>query len=164
MLRPMIVLALIAGPATASPDFANMPGENRPLAASTGTRPIEPTGEVMFALDSAALDDPAGDEIADVAAWLDVHAGWRIVLEGHTDRTGPSAYNEDLARLRAEVVRRRLLAIGFAADRFIVAVCGEAPNASSAERRVVIYASALPVEKIAATSRCEVETSPVASR
>ena len=72
--------------------------------------------DIRFALNSAALtSDSAGflDKIAALAKHCD---GYAITLDGHTDRTGPEAYNQRLSDERAETVRAALVERGVASD------------------------------------------------
>ena len=43
-----------------------------------------------------------------------------VLVIGHTDRVGSDAFNDNLSRQRAEVVRRALVARGIAADKIVV--------------------------------------------
>lgn len=48
-----------------------------------------------------------------------------LVVIGHTDTVGTPAYNDNLSRQRAEVVRQLLVARGIAAERIVVVGRGE---------------------------------------
>ncbi len=64
---------------------------------------------VKFRTDKYELDKKAQDslkEFADKVKALD--APWFIEIQGHTDDTGGSRYNEDLGQRRADAVRRHL--------------------------------------------------------
>jgi hypothetical protein len=66
------------------------------------------------------------------------------VLEGHTDRAGDFAFNQDLATLRAIKVRDALLGAGIAPERIVVAVFGDQqadPGVNFYDRRVVMFAT-----------------------
>jgi outer membrane protein OmpA-like peptidoglycan-associated protein len=147
---------VIAAPAAPppGPDFVSpVPARrvDRALAASDGTRPIEPTAFVMFGLDSAALDPIAIAQVETIATWMAHHPRQHLVLEGHTDRLGTSDHNEDLARDRALAVRDLLGQHGIATDRIVIAVFGErgahAP-ADPGDRKVVAFASLRPVRQL----------------
>ncbi|MCG8360183.1 MAG: OmpA family protein [Kiloniellales bacterium] len=80
---------------------------------------------VMFDFDSTALDDKAAalvDKVIDV--WGRAKAK-RLVVRGHTDRAGSSAYNEALAERRAEAVAFALMDKGFPARDIAIRALGE---------------------------------------
>lgn len=144
---------------TTAPDFVG--GTPRPhidpsLAASNGPQQkIEPADVVSFAFDRAALTDAGHDQVAHAARWLRSHPRHRIVLEGHTDRLGMTAYNEDLATRRMATVRQRLLRLGVASDRIVMVTFGEGEAISPEnpnDRRVVLYATQLSPKAIAAAT------------
>ena len=130
------------------PDFVGGRPENSSvdpsLVASDGKKPIDPVDMVEFKLASADLGDAATVQIQRSVAYLAKHADTRIVLEGHTDRSGTFAYNQDLATRRADAVRASLLAAGVNADRVVMVIFGEEqadPGVNSYDRRVVMFTS-----------------------
>lgn len=141
-----------ADPARRGPDFvAARPPSAVPhgLTASDGTAPIEPLDVVAFAHGSAALLSSGIEQVETAAQWLREHPRDRLVIEGHTDHTGSTDYNENLATRRADTVRRLLMQKGIASDRLLVVTYGEN---DPADRRVVIYASDRPVREIVTAS------------
>ena len=143
-----IGLGLVASAAAADPaaDFVGSPQRttDRSLSASDGTRPIEPMDIIAFGFDSQALDVAAQSQIATMASWMKDHPKHRLILEGHTDRSGSQDYNDDLALRRAEMVRNHLNALGVDPDRVVIAVYGERGanrHVDSLDRKVVAYAS-----------------------
>src|SRR5256885_16295623 len=150
MWRTCLALLVFGGVAAAAPDFDDIPTARRDAGVSTATRAIDPSGEVMFHFNSDALSSDAVDMVGNVAHWLRAHPSERIVLEGYTDRLGTARYNDDLAQRRADHVRDSLISMGIAPERIIVVVHGQDETASSAERRVAIYATTLPPERGAA--------------
>lgn len=143
-----IGLSLIAATAAADPaaDFVGNSARStdRSLAASDATRPIDPIDIVSFGFDSQALDPAAQAQIAGMATWLKAHPNTRIVLEGHTDRSGTRDYNDDLGRRRAEMVKNHLIVNGVDGDRVVVAVYGEGGanrGVDHLDRKVVAWTS-----------------------
>ena len=59
----------------------------------------------LFATGKAELLAPAREKLAKVAGILLAYPGLKIQVEGHTDNTGNSAFNQDLSERRAENVR-----------------------------------------------------------
>lgn len=56
-----------------------------------------------------------------IASWLAAE----VVVIGHTDRVGPTDYNDRLARQRAQVIASRLVRSGVASDAIQIAARGE---------------------------------------
>ncbi len=98
-------------------------------------------GGVNFANDSAELEDAASPILEEVGRVFTSRPGERVQLTGHTDSTGPEAYNRALSLRRAQAVRDYLLANfpGLDAERFEVQGAGEsqpvADNGTEAGRR-----------------------------
>jgi outer membrane protein OmpA-like peptidoglycan-associated protein len=154
MKAPGIVAALaalfIAAPAFAGPDFIT-PEVNKRYAASDAHNEAQPTDDVAFAYDSAALSPTALDQLTEVATWLQGHPRFRLVLEGHADARGPRPYNADLAARRLETVRRHLETVGVEPERIITAIYGENRARHPAERvdrRVRMFASRQSVHEL----------------
>jgi hypothetical protein len=145
-----LALALTAAPALAGPDFVT-PDRAAPLAASDGRSVQEPTEDIVFPLEGAEPDPTALEQIAAVVRWLDVHPGYRVVLEGHTDSSGDTSYNAALGTRRAIRVANALIDHGVASDRVVIAVYGEngaRRRPDPLDRRVVMFATATPLAKL----------------
>jgi outer membrane protein OmpA-like peptidoglycan-associated protein len=82
--------------------------------------------ELLFAVDSAQLAPAAQDDVAKLADILVKYPDDRIVVEGHTDSSGPNAYNESLSFRRAETIRAVLKARGVQDGQVLVQGRGEA--------------------------------------
>jgi outer membrane protein OmpA-like peptidoglycan-associated protein len=74
-------------------------------------------GAVLFATGQSTLLPIASDRLEQVAEALNDNPQGKIVVEGHTDSTGPLSLNEELSRRRAEAVRDFLVHHGVASDR-----------------------------------------------
>lgn len=161
MLVSSVAFADRAG--TTAPDFiAHAPARHidRSLVASPdGKSVIDPFDQVSFDLNQADLTPLELGQVDAAATWMLVHPSQRIVLEGHTDALGASAYNEDLAMRRMDTVRRRLLAHGVKQDRIVMISFGEneardtADPLSPADRKVVMYATPLAPQAAVAVIR-----------
>jgi len=150
-----LLIAALASPAIAGPDFVTPTPKPRELAASTGTSEIGPLDDVVFDHDSYALLPVAMTQIERAARWLRSHPNHRLVLEGYADSTGSLDYNERLSTKRAEVVRDQLIRRGVGRDRIVVAVYGEhgaTRGDHPLDRRVVMYASTLSADRLAQAS------------
>lgn len=98
---------------------------------------------VHFGFDSAALS-PSAHQALEQFASKALSSGQAIVLDGHADPTGSSAYNVGLSLRRAEAVRDQLVKLGIESDRIVIASFGEdAPLGGSyaQERRVSLSLS-----------------------
>lgn len=138
-------------PAThAVPDFEHGTTEKTPKAVaeeegfttSDGKTRLHPEDVVFFEFDSNQLSPDGRNYLAVAARWLKNHPGRRVVVEGHADKTGPSAYNKDLAMRRALAVKQFLSNLGIAADRISVVSFGEDQaryQKDDMNRRTVVY-------------------------
>jgi len=107
---------------------------------------------VNFEFNSAQLTAESRPILDDVAASLQKHPRIKIELQGHTDSTGPAAYNMGLSQRRAEAVRDYLVSRGVDVERMTAKGYGMtqpvADNKTKAgrarNRRVVMYATENP--------------------
>jgi outer membrane protein OmpA-like peptidoglycan-associated protein len=92
--------------------------EGKPEAGSAAAGQPTPTAFVIFFdYKSHHLTDAARDIVAKAAAAVKSHkAPVEILVVGHTDTVGSEAYNEALARRRADAVRDALIAAGIPAE------------------------------------------------
>jgi OOP family OmpA-OmpF porin len=80
---------------------------------------------VQFAFDSAEISNEAEDVLTEAATLIEEHAGKQVTLAGHTDSTGPEAYNQKLSQRRAESVKAFLAKEGVDANRIKAVGFGE---------------------------------------
>ncbi len=95
--------------------------------------------EVLFDFDSAVLKPGGIAELSRVARVLNRYPETLIMVEGHTDVTGPEAYNQKLSQRRAGAVKTALVSEGVRAERIETIGFGESRPVSSdnAENRRV---------------------------
>ena len=101
--------------------------------------------QVYFAHDQHALDDQSQAALRSLAARALGSAG-TIVIDGHTDRTGPEVYNAWLSQQRAVQVSEQLVGLGVPRDKIVVrhygstrpAVVSDAGQSVRRNRRVEI--------------------------
>ena len=154
-LLALCFVAAAAAPAAAGPDFSTPDPQPRRAAVSDGTALVAPQDDVVFEFDSSALLDSGQVQVDTAARWLRRHPGQRVVLEAYADSAGDAMYNHDLASRRAQTVRDHLVYRGIRADRIVLVIFGETgarPDPEPLDRRVVMYASDLPVATIVAAS------------
>ena len=123
-------------PVVATPEPARpTPPPARPAPAPRPAPPPPPPepevlfefdAEVTFAFDSAEIRPSAEPELNRAAAILDERTEIILVeVAGHTDSTGPEAYNQSLSERRAQSVTDYLAARGVDRDRMRVVGYGE---------------------------------------
>jgi outer membrane protein OmpA-like peptidoglycan-associated protein len=81
--------------------------------------------DVLFAVDSAALDGRGRDALEQVAGVLTEYPKTAVIVQGHTDATGSEEHNQRLSERRAEAVRGVLVSRGVAPVRISAVGHGE---------------------------------------
>jgi outer membrane protein OmpA-like peptidoglycan-associated protein len=108
---------------------APRPHRAAPAAASSldEPAPAEAVGfRINFAFNSDVIPPAYGVFLDRVAALMKEEAQVRIQIEGHTDATGPDAYNRDLSQRRAAAAAEYLVhQQGIEPDRLMVAGKGK---------------------------------------
>lgn len=90
------------------------------------------SGSVVFEFGTAKLLPIAKTKLSEVAAALMAQGeNKRIVVEGHTDSKGSTAFNDDLSQRRAEVVRTFLIDQGVDSNRIVAVGRGESEPVAS---------------------------------
>lgn len=88
---------------------------------------------ITFALDSSQVEPSFKEVLDSVALVLEEYEKTLIVIEGHTDSTGPEDYNRQLSERRALAVGEVLNEDGVSAKRMVIIGYGEErPVASNA--------------------------------
>lgn len=113
------------------------PAEEADLAneaeAPSTEEPTSSDNIVYFDFDKSDLSDDDMEVIEATYEYISELEEYSVVLNGHTDRAGPEAYNLRLSRKRAEAVRDALIALG-AESLWIQAYgFGESDNARPTE-------------------------------
>ncbi len=80
---------------------------------------------ILFDVNKAALKEESKRELERLAVILNKYEDTNILLEGHTDSTGPEDYNMDLSIRRAQAVANYLASLGVNPTRFTVMGYGE---------------------------------------
>jgi len=81
--------------------------------------------DVLFAVNSSALDSDGRATLDDVAQVLNEYAKTAVVVQGHTDSTGSEQLNQELSERRAGSVRGYLVNRGVDPDRLAAIGYGE---------------------------------------
>lgn len=116
-----------------SVDEAADPAPKRPDRAAL-TPTLAPVKRVYFEYDAFYVEAGERAELRRVARWLEENPDVQLVLEGHTDVRGDTAYNETLGKKRAEQIKARLVGMGIDAERITTISFGEySPEVASAD-------------------------------
>jgi outer membrane protein OmpA-like peptidoglycan-associated protein len=116
---------------------------------------------VMFDVDQSRVKDGFKAELTELAAILNKYEDTNILLQGHTDATGPEEYNLALSRRRAQAVADYLSLQAVDSARFTIEGYGESmpvasndtPEGRRQNRRVEVAIWANEELKKAATER-----------
>lgn len=157
--RGAIIGAAVGG-ATGAIIGAQMDKQARELQQNIPGATVERVGEgiavtfasgLLFGFDSDVIRPEAGKNLRALATSLDKYPGSNILIVGHTDQVGTSAYNQGLSERRAAAAANYLVSQGVTRTRVATRGMGEtdpvAPNDTEAGRQrnrrveVAIYAS-----------------------
>ncbi|MEM7072319.1 MAG: peptidoglycan-associated lipoprotein Pal [Pseudomonadota bacterium] len=94
------------------------PGSERHFIDNVGDR-------VYFGFDQSSLNDDARKTLNGQIAWLQMHQGISVLVEGHADERGTREYNLALGERRADAVRDYMVAKGIASDRVTIISYGK---------------------------------------
>jgi outer membrane protein OmpA-like peptidoglycan-associated protein len=93
---------------------------------------------LLFKINSSALSDDAKTTLSKVAGVFVKYPETNILIEGHTDDTGPADFNMDLSKKRAYAVSDYLASQGVSTSRMAIKWYGETqpkyPNTSDSNR------------------------------
>jgi len=107
-----------ADPSTADRQLAEMRAEQTATAAAG-------LGDVFFGYDSWTISEEGQQVLKRNAQWLRAHSMTRVIVEGHCDERGSSAYNVVLGEKRAKSVRNFLTDLGVKGDRLTIVTYGK---------------------------------------
>lgn len=119
---------------------------------SEGQINVRLTSDILFDTDSAGLRSESRTTLRDLATNFKRYPDELIDVEGHTDSTGTSAYNQSLSNRRANSVRDFLVDNGVASRSITAVGYGETrpkdtnstPEGRQLNRRVEIHIRANP--------------------
>ena len=88
-------------------------------------------GEVHFVLNSTGLSNEAKQALDSIVRYMTDNPEVKVVVRGHTDSTGPVAYNLKLGMKRAQSVKDYLVANGIDGERLSLESKGESEPIST---------------------------------
>jgi len=92
--------------------------------------------DILFQPDSAQLGPATRGTVEEVADVLSDYRKTAVVVQGHTDSTGPANHNLNLSQRRAETVESALVSHGVAPQRVVASGYGETmPVATNSSER-----------------------------
>lgn len=87
------------------------------------------TNDIHFEYDVAKIKPTSMPIIESLAGMLKKHPRVKLSIEGHTDSSGCTPYNQQLSYARAYEVRQSLIRLGITADRLLAKGLGESQPA-----------------------------------
>lgn len=90
--------------------------------------------DILFDVDSAALDNEARNALSQVASVISEYRRTAVIVQGHTDSTGSEEHNEALSVRRANSVKTHLTGRGIDAQRMVAIGYGESMPVASNDR------------------------------
>jgi outer membrane protein OmpA-like peptidoglycan-associated protein len=88
---------------------------------------------ILFDVNKAQLKPAAEKNLSDLAVILNKYPDTKILIEGHTDSTGPEDYNLDLSQKRAQKVANFMAGLKVDPTRFTIMGYGESQPIASNE-------------------------------
>jgi outer membrane protein OmpA-like peptidoglycan-associated protein len=86
---------------------------------------------ILFDVDKADLQWEAQQNLTKLAGILNKYGDTNVLIEGHTDATGPDEHNLQLSNRRAQSVATHLGGVGVSSNRFSLMGYGEAQPIAS---------------------------------
>jgi len=102
--------------------------------AADANKPVS-SRSVLFEFDSASLSSDAKSVLDSLLPTIQSHSTWNVNVKGHTDSTGPDAYNQDLSKRRALAVVNYLVSKGVDRSRLKAIGVGENMPVSTNDTR-----------------------------
>jgi len=104
--------------AAANEEAASLQAQLEQLKAKPTDRGLVLTlGDVLFDTGRAELNSGAARKLDQLAQFLTDHPDRRVQIDGFTDSTGSSSFNQELSQRRADAVKGALLARGISSAR-----------------------------------------------
>jgi outer membrane protein OmpA-like peptidoglycan-associated protein len=91
---------------------------------------------LLFDVDKATLKPASNENLAKLSVILNKYDDTNILLEGHSDATGPEEYNLELSRKRGQSVSNYLASLSVNPTRFTVMGYGESQPVASNQTKV----------------------------
>ncbi|MEM8503841.1 MAG: right-handed parallel beta-helix repeat-containing protein [Cyanobacteria bacterium P01_D01_bin.1] len=129
VIRSLDESQIVPADSAESPPQCTTPPAPQPIPPEPEPTPevirLEVPRNIHFGLDQDFVSVESAAVLDQIAAVLTQYPHIVVDLHGHTDSRASVAYNEDLARRRAENTRRYLLGKGIGAERMTIRSLGE---------------------------------------
>ncbi len=109
--------------------------KNTPAGANVNSQGCWSYSKIDFGFNDTTITPEYAPLFDNAIYVLKRNPGITVELDGHTDSTGPEAYNQGLSIRRAQAVKDHLVSNGIAADRLTVKGFGEADPIASNDTR-----------------------------
>ena len=110
--RPVVAAPTYVEPAPAPVAAAPAPVAQQPVMAAQEPRRVSFSADSLFAFDASEVGPDGKRALDQLARELNSTQFEVITVEGHTDRLGAPAYNQQLSTRRAEAVKAYLVSAG----------------------------------------------------
>ena len=136
------IIGAVVGGAAGALIGRRMDDQAKELEAEVQAGTIERIGEgiqvtfasgLLYDFDSDAIRPEAAANLRNLALSLKKYPDTQLLIVGHTDALGATAYNQDLSTRRADAASRYLVSQGIAASRISTAGRGETEAVGSNE-------------------------------
>jgi OOP family OmpA-OmpF porin len=92
-------------------------------------------GQILFDVNKADLKPQAKDLLGRAVTFLKNNPQYHVEIQGHTDATGPKAWNDTLSQMRADSVLEFLVASGVDSSRLTARGFGSSEPVASNDTR-----------------------------
>lgn len=113
-----LVMACSSNPKVETPStISTQMGTKSVEIVETARGPSLTLDDVQFDLEQSSLRPEAAPIVAKAAAFLRANPGRYALVEGHTDTTGESSYNQNLSMERSSSIKKALVNAGISKHR-----------------------------------------------
>ena len=121
-----IIMACSSNPKEPEPALGAAVSNPAPInIVNTARGPSLTLDDVLFDFEQSTLRPEADSTIVKAAAYLRANPGRNALIEGHTDHTGGTDYNQTLSVARSESIKNALVAKGIRSSRIKTLGMGE---------------------------------------
>jgi peptidoglycan-associated lipoprotein len=101
------------------------PRDTTPVYVDPNTEFANDFRAILFEFNKYRITAEAKPKLEKIAALMNEHATWKVLIEGHCDERGTNEYNLSLGENRAQSTKRYLVSLGVSETRFQTISYGE---------------------------------------